>query len=101
MGLPPLWVIWWSESLQTAFVAMFGILADSKPFAAASLIGIGLVGVTMNPAMVTRVMRVANGRPLVNTVHTSVITLGIMTGAFLGGLAISTGYGLQAPLWVG
>jgi len=87
--------------LLTAFMAMFGIFADNKLFAAVSLVGIGLVGVTMNPAMVTRVMRAANGRPLVNTVHTSVITLGIMTGAFLGGLAISTGYGLQAPLWVG
>jgi len=87
--------------LLAVFLAMFGIFAGSKPFAAISLVGIGLVGVTMNPAMVTRVMRAANGRPLVNTVHTSVITLGIMTGAFLGGLFISAGYGLRAPLWVG
>lgn len=36
-----------------------------------------------------------------NTLHTSVITLGIVIGAWLGGLGISFGYGLQAPLWVG
>lgn len=55
----------------------------------------------MNPAMVSRVMQTANGRPLVNTVHTSVITLGTVTGSFLGGAFISSGYGLTAPLWVG
>jgi len=87
--------------LLAVFLAMFGFFAGNKLFAAISLVGVGLVGVTMNPAMVTRVMRAANGRPLVNTVHSSVITLGIMTGAFLGGLFISIGYGLRAPLWVG
>lgn len=83
------------------FFAMFALLADSKWFSAIALGGIGLVGVTLNPAMVARVMRVANGRPLVNTVHTSVITLGIMLGAFLGGVFISAGFGLRSPLWVG
>ncbi|MBV8041956.1 MFS transporter, partial [Pluralibacter sp.] len=83
------------------FLALFGLFATNKLISALSLVGIGLVGVTMNPAMATRVIRTANGRSLVNTVHTSVITLGIMVGALLGGLGISFGYGLQAPLWVG
>lgn len=87
--------------LLTLFMATFASLADDKWFAALALGGIGLVGVTMNPAMVSRVMRVANSRQLVNTVHTSVITLGIMLGAFFGGLFIGAGFGLRAPLWVG
>ena len=87
--------------LLTAFLALFGTFADSKALSAVSLVGIGLVGVTLNPAMVARVMRTANGRPLVNTIHTSVITMGIVMGASLGGVCISAGYGLRAPLWVG
>lgn len=87
--------------LLTSFLALFGTYADNKSLATLSLIGIGFVGVTMNPAMVSRVMRTANGRPLINTLHTSVITMGIVTGAFLGGVCISAGYGLRSPLWVG
>ncbi|OTA14867.1 CmrA [Xenorhabdus vietnamensis] len=85
----------------TLFLLLFGLFTDKKLLAALSIIGIGLVGVTMNPAMVTRVMRAANGRPLVNTIHSSVITLGIVIGSFLGGFCLNLGWGLQAPLWVG
>jgi predicted MFS family arabinose efflux permease len=87
--------------LLALFFVSFAVLAESQWVAALSLVGIGFVGVTMNPAMVSRVMRTANGRPLVNTVHTSVITLGIVLGAFLGGAFISAGLGLRAPLWIG
>lgn len=87
--------------LLAAFFLMFALFAHFPPVAIVALAGVGFVGVTMNPAMVTRVMRAANGRPLVNTCHTSVITLGIMIGSFLGGLFISLGWGLRAPLWLG
>lgn len=83
------------------FLVLFALFADSKLIAALALMGIGLVGVTMNPAMVSRVMHTANGRPLVNTLHTSVITLGIVVGSFLGGLCISFGFSLRSPLWIG
>ncbi len=42
---------------------------------------LGLVGVTINPVMAARVMRAANGRSLVNTVHMSTINLGILVGS--------------------
>jgi MFS family permease len=64
------------------------------------MMGIGLVGVTMNPAMVTRVQRTGNARPLVNTVHSSFITLGIILGSSIGAVVIE-GWGLRAPLWLG
>ncbi|GAA3189398.1 MFS transporter [Streptomyces ramulosus] len=85
----------------TAFLTLFGLLADQPVPAVVALLGTGLVGVTMNPALVTRVMRTANGRPLVNTVHTSMITMGVVIGSWAGGLGIGAGYGLRAPLWVG
>ncbi|AOM42756.1 MFS transporter [Xenorhabdus hominickii] len=87
--------------LLTFFILLFVFFADKKSLSALSLIGIGLVGVTMNPAMVTRVMRTANGRPFINTIHSSVITFGIVIGAFLSSFCINLGWGLKAPLWVG
>lgn len=85
----------------TVFLTVFAVGASSKVLVVASLVAIGLVGVSMNPAMVARVMRVADGRPLVNTVHTSVINVGILLGSWIGGLTISAGLGLVAPLWTG
>ncbi|MBW4717988.1 MFS transporter [Saccharothrix obliqua] len=85
----------------TASLAVFGLFADIPVVAVVALVAVGLVGVTMNPAMAARVIRTSNGRPLVNTVHTSVITFGVVIGSWTGGLAISAGYGLRAPLWIG
>ena len=51
--------------------------------------------------MVARVMAAATPGPLVNTLHTSVITAGLAVGAWAGGAAIDAGQGLRAPLWVG
>ena len=69
--------------------------------AIAAFLVIGLVGVALNPAMVARVMRAAHPGPLVNSLHTSVITAGLALGTWAGGAAIDRGYGLTAPLWVG
>nr|WP_281284059.1 MFS transporter [Nonomuraea deserti] len=63
---------------------------------------VGLVGVTMNPALVARVVEVAGAGGLVNTVHTSVITLGVVAGSAIGGLAISAaGDSAAAAMWTG
>ncbi|MFI6765477.1 MFS transporter [Streptomyces sp. NPDC050355] len=82
------------------FLAGFALLAHLAVPAVVLLMGIGLVGVTMNPAMATRVQRTGNARPLVNTVHSSFITLGVIVGSSVGGLAIDS-FGLRAPLWLG
>ncbi|MCP2168409.1 MFS transporter [Goodfellowiella coeruleoviolacea] len=86
--------------LNLAFLVGFALLAHVSVAVVICLIGIGLVGVTMNPAMVTRVQRAGNARPLVNTVHSSFITLGVILGSALGGLGIDK-FGLRAPLWLG
>ncbi|MEU0738456.1 MFS transporter [Streptomyces sp. NPDC006134] len=86
--------------LNAAFLAGFALLAGLPAPAVVCVLGIGLVGVTMNPAMVTRVQRTGNAGPLVNTVHSSFITLGIILSSSLGGLAIDA-WGLRAPLWLG
>ena len=86
--------------LNALFLTGFALFADAKWPAVVSLLGIGLVGVTMNPALVTRLYRTGAAGPLVNTVHGSFITLGIIVGSWLGGLLI-TDHGLRAPLWLG
>ncbi|MFG3254495.1 MFS transporter [Streptomyces sp. NPDC048172] len=86
--------------LNTFFLAGFALLAHLPVPAVLFMLGIGLVGVTMNPAMAARVQRVGNAGPLVNTVHSSFITLGVMIGSSLGGAAIPS-YGMRAPVWIG
>ncbi|MFE0130044.1 MFS transporter [Streptomyces sp. NPDC059037] len=86
--------------LNLAFLLGFAAFAQLTVPAVVFMMGIGLVGVTMNPALVTRVQRVGNARPLVNTVHSSFITLGIIIATSVGGPAIDT-FGLRAPLWIG
>lgn len=90
----------WGLALNLVFLAGFGLLADLSVLAVTFMLGIGLVGVTMNPAMVTRVQRAGNAGPLVNTVHSSFITLGVIIGSSAGGVAIDA-FGLRAPLWLG
>lgn len=81
--------------------ALFVGCADSAAPSLLALALIGLTGVALNPAMVARVMAAATPGPLVNTLHTSVITAGLAVGAWAGGAAIDAGQGLRAPLWVG
>ncbi|MFG3044770.1 MFS transporter [Streptomyces sp. NPDC048241] len=86
--------------LNTLFLADFALFADVPAPAVVCMMGIGLVGVTMNPAMVTRVQRTGNAGPLVNTVHSSFITLGIILSSSVGAVVIDF-WGLRAPLWLG
>ncbi|MEV0190931.1 MFS transporter [Kitasatospora purpeofusca] len=87
-------------ALNAVFLAGLALLAQFRVPAVGLLLGVGLVGVTMNPAMVSRVQRIGGSRPLVNTVHNSFITLGVILGSLLGGLAIDA-FGLRAVLWLG
>lgn len=83
-------------------LALFALFAQSAVASVAMMIVIGLAGVALNPAMITRVMMTAtHPGPLVNTVHTSVINIGLAVGSWGGGLGIGAGYGLRSPLWVG
>lgn len=86
--------------LNVVFLGGFAVFTDVAPVALVAIAGIGLVGITLNPAMVTRVQRAGNTGSLVQTMHSSFITLGVVIGSWIGGLGINY-YGLSAPLWVG
>jgi MFS transporter, DHA1 family, inner membrane transport protein len=87
-------------ALNLVFLTGFALFTHVSATALVCMLGIGLVGVTMNPAMVVRVQRAGNVGPLVNTIHGSFITGGIIVSSAVGGLAID-GFGLRAPLWLG
>lgn len=82
--------------LNTVFLTGFALFADLPAPAVICMRGSGLVGVTMNPAMATRVQRAGNVGPLVNTVHSSLIILGSSIGA-----VVIDARGLRAPLRLG
>ncbi|MER6102247.1 MFS transporter [Streptomyces sp. NPDC001832] len=87
-------------ALNAVFLAGFALFADVPPLALVAMLGIGLVGVTMNPAMAVRVQRAGSTSPLVNTIHASFITLGIILSSAIGSALIPS-HGLRAPVVLG
>ncbi|RZG66824.1 MFS transporter [Acinetobacter bouvetii] len=88
-------------TILTIALFAFAIFAEYKTVAIIAIILIGLSGVPMNPAMMARIVSVAHPGPMVNAVHTSVINIGLGGGSYIGGLAITNGYGLRSGLWIG
>ncbi|MGV9298777.1 MFS transporter [Amycolatopsis sp. NPDC003676] len=86
--------------LNAFFLTGFALFTDVPAAALVFMLAIGLAGVTMNPAMAVRVQRAGNTSPLVNTVHSSFITLGVMLGSSVGASLIEP-YGLRAPIVLG
>ncbi len=86
--------------LNVIFLAGLGLFTDVPPLALVFMLGIGLVGVTMNPAMAVRVQRAGSTTPLVNTIHASFITFGVILGSAIGS-ALIPAYGLRAPIALG
>lgn len=82
-------------------LALFALFADNTAVSIAAFIVIGLAGLPVNPALAARVMQTVSAGPLVNTVHVSIINIGLAFGAWAGGLGIEAGYGLTSPLWIG
>ncbi|MGW0484207.1 MFS transporter [Nonomuraea sp. NPDC003214] len=87
-------------ALNAVSLAGLALFTDVPAAAVAFVLGIGLTGVTMNPAMAVRVQRAGSTAPLVNTVHASFITLGVVLGSAIGS-ALIPGHGLRAPIVLG
>jgi len=79
----------------------FALGAGQPAAVLVAVAGIGVVGLPLNSATIVRRMRVVANTPMINTVGASVVNVGIAVGPMLGGLAISAGLGLTAPLWIG
>ena len=88
-------------SVLTAALISMALLAEYQWLAIFFVVVIGLSGVPMNPVMMARVVSVAHPGPMVNAVHTAVINIGLGGGSYLGGAAITAGFGYISALWIG
>ncbi len=89
----------WGMAILSAALLLFSVLGQFALPALLALVLIGLTGVALNPAMVARVMAI-DGSPLVGSVHTAVISLGLLMGSALGAMVIARTGQLSAALWV-
>ncbi|MYW70499.1 MFS transporter [Streptomyces sp. SID8379] len=85
----------------TVTLAVFGLLADSAAASVVLAFLLGVTGFASVPGMITRVTDAAHGAALAASANVSASNVGNALGAWLGGLAISAGYGYRAPLYVG
>lgn len=74
----------------TLFIALVAIslFSHDKLITLMMVLIVGLVGISMNPALVTRVTRAGGAGNLVTTVHTAVITLGVTSGTMFSSFAM-------------
>lgn len=70
--------------LNVAFLVSFGLFAQLPVVAILAMAGIGLVSITLNPAMITRVQGAGSTGSLVQTAHSSFITFGVVVGSWIG-----------------
>ncbi|WP_280233978.1 MFS transporter [Nocardia cyriacigeorgica] len=88
--------------LLAAVLAVFTLTAHSKPLAAVTVVLIGALGFATVPPLQKRVLDQAAGAPtLASAINIGAFNLGNALAAWLGGLAISAGFGYTAPNWVG
>ncbi|MTD53352.1 MFS transporter [Amycolatopsis pithecellobii] len=82
-------------------LACFAVFAGDKVAAVCCLVVLGLVGLPLSSARGARIMAVSNNRPLISTVATSMVNVGIILGPWLGGLALGSRLSYHAPMWIG
>ncbi|MDO6707315.1 MFS transporter [Photobacterium sp. 1_MG-2023] len=88
--------------LMLLVFVVFALFAKIVWVAVMCLLLMGFCGVSLNPALVSRLMQLPQGqRALINTLHASVINGGIMFGSFVAGLTLDMGLPLNTTLWVG
>lgn len=85
----------------TVTLAAFGLLAQSAPASVILVFLLGLTGFAGVPGLITRVTDHARGAALAAGANVSASNIGNALGAWLGGLAITAGYGYTSPLYVG
>lgn len=84
-----------------AVLAAFGYV---QPLVLVMVIVVGFVGVTMNPALVTRVAEVGGAGTMVSTIHTAVISAGVTLGASVSGVTMNMfgdGNDASIAMWTG
>lgn len=95
---------WLLLGLGVQLVALLLFLAapQNRPAVVLAAVLLGATGIALNPLLVNRVLTVTGSGTMVNTVHTSAITLGVAAATAAGGRAIhAAGGDLAGTLVVG
>lgn len=88
--------------MLTIILVVFSSFAESKIISAISLMLMGTVGLATAPGLQLRTMKYAgDAATLASGANIAAFNIGNAIGAWLGGTAISYGYGFTSPLWVG
>lgn len=86
----------------TAALVLLALLAWSYAALVILAVLIGALSAMISPAIQTRLMDVAgDNQSIAAALNHSALNIGNSLGAFLGGVAITLGFGFVAPEWVG
>lgn len=85
-----------------AVMGVFALSAHSQLLTAVWLFLMGVLGFATVPALQTRIMSFAPGAPtLASGANIAAFNLGNAVGAWLGGMAITAGWGYSSPIGIG
>ncbi|MGN0096266.1 MAG: MFS transporter [Corynebacterium sp.] len=95
-------VLRFGHALLFIALTLLALFGQVSPLVVITVLIVGLAGVTMNPALVTRVAEVGGTGNLVSTVHTAVITMGVTLGTAISAVTISLfGDDPAVAMWTG
>ncbi|MFI6632373.1 Cmx/CmrA family chloramphenicol efflux MFS transporter [Nonomuraea fuscirosea] len=81
--------------------AVFALTAGAPAVAVALVFVQGLLSFAVGSTLISQVLYAATGAPtLAGGFATAALNVGATFGPWLGGLALGSGYGFRAPLWV-
>ncbi|WSQ09380.1 MFS transporter [Streptomyces sp. NBC_01231] len=91
-----------ATAVTAAILAAITLWATNSVVAVVLVVLLGGAGFANNPIVVGEVVRIAGtGRSLPMALATSAFQVGIATGSWLGGVALTSGLGLQGPSLAG
>ncbi|MEU1804751.1 MFS transporter [Streptomyces sp. NPDC019937] len=91
-----------ATALTTALLGAITLWATNSVVAVVLVVLLGTAGFANNPIVVGEVVRIAGaGRSLPMALATSAFQIGIATGSWLGGLALTSSLGLRGPSLTG
>jgi len=89
------------SALLIALVAL-SLFSEVKAVTLVMVLLVGLIGISMNPALITRVTQVGGTGHLVTTVHTAVITMGVTLGTMFSAFSMNIfGQNPVVATWTG
>lgn len=95
-------ILRFGHTLLFVSLGLIALFADASPLVLTMVLIVGFAGVTMNPALVTRVAEVGGAGNLVSTVHTAVITMGVTLGTAISAVTIDIfGDDPSVAMWTG